>query len=112
MKIAYIVLALLCMMTLAWAATGTPSAEPASKQATQQSGQTAEAQVTTPAPVQSGHNAAVLSRTEADSLRVQGDRQLAESGVGEVNVGAIGGNDIIYILVVVLLVVVIIAVIR
>ena len=51
-----------------------------------------------------------MSQAEADSLRVQGDSLVAQSSVGEVTVGSIGSNELIYILVVVLLVVLIVSV--
>jgi hypothetical protein len=112
MKIVYVGLVLLCMLTLACAATGNPSTDPQSKQAAHQSVQASDGQVSTPAPSQSDQSAAILSRAEADSLRVQGENLLGQSGVGEIKVGGIGSSELIYILVVVLLVVVIIAVVR
>ena len=53
---------------------------------------------------------AVLTQTEADALRAQGDSLMAQSGVNAVPVGEIGSSELIYILVVVLLVVVILSV--
>ena len=53
---------------------------------------------------------AVMTEAEANSLRVNGDSLLAQSGVSEIAVGDLGGNDLIYVLLVVLLVVVIIGV--
>lgn len=112
MKIVYVGLVLLCMVTLACAATGTPSADPKPKQAVHQSEQALDGQVSIPAPSQSDQSATILSREEADSLRVQGESLLAQSGVGEIKVGNIGSSELIYILVVVLLVVVIISVVH
>ena len=109
MKIVYVGLVVLCALTLAYAATGNPSSDPKSNQ-TDQSGQASDGQITTPAPSQSGSSAAVMSQAEADSLRVQGDSLVAQSSVGEVTVGSIGSNELIYILVVVLLVVLIVSV--
>lgn len=110
MKVVYVGLALLCMLTLACATTGNPSTDPQSKPATHESGQALDKQIVSPAPSQSDQSTAILSRAEAESLRVQGDRLLAQSDVGDVKVGSIGSDELIYILVVVLLVVVILSV--
>jgi len=110
MKIVYVGLVLLCMLTLACAATGNPPTDSGSKQATHQSEQASGGQISNSAAAEHDQGAAILSRAEADSLSAQGDSLLAESGVSEINVGSIGGNELIYILVVVLLVVVILAV--
>ena len=55
---------------------------------------------------------AMFTQTEANSLRIQGDDLLNETDAGEIKVGSIDGNDLVYILVVVLLVVVILAVVH
>jgi hypothetical protein len=112
MKTLCIGIALLCMLTLACAAIGNPAADPSSKQTTHQSGQASDGQVTTPAPSQSNQRAAILSRTEADSLSIRGDSLLAQSDISDIKVGAPGGYDLIYVLVVILLVVVIVAAVR
>jgi hypothetical protein len=110
MKIVYVGLVLLWTMTLAFAATENSSTEPASKQATHQSEQTSQIQVSTQLPTQSDRGAAVFSRVEAEALTMQGDSLLAQAGVGEIMVGSIGDSELIYILVVVLLVVLIVSV--
>lgn len=110
MKVVYVGLVLLCMLTLACAATGSLSTDPQSKPAAHQSGRASDGQVSSPAPSQSDQSTAILSRVEADSLRVQGDRLSAQSDVSEIKVGSIGNDELIYILVVVLLVVVILSV--
>jgi hypothetical protein len=112
MKTVYVGLVLLCMLTMACAATGNSPAASQSSQTTQQNGPASDGQVTTPAASQSGHGAAILSQGEADSLSVRGDSLLAQSNVGDIRVGEIGGTSLIYVLVVVLLVVLIIAVVR
>jgi hypothetical protein len=112
MKIVLVGLVLLWTLSLAWAQTGNPSIDPKSKQVAHQDEHVTNGQVSTPAHSHVGHGAAILSRTEADSLHLQGDGQLAASGVSEIKVGEINGSDLIYILVVVLLVVVILAVVR
>ena len=109
MKIVFVGLVVLCALTLAYAATGNPSTDPKSNQPNQ-SGQASDGQITTPAPSQSGSSAAVMSHAEAESLRVQGDSLLAQAGVGDIFVGSIGSDELIYILVVVLLVVLIVSV--
>ena len=110
MKVVLVGLVLLCALTLVFAATGDPATSPKSTQATHESGQASDGQITTPAPSQSGSSAAVMSQTEADSLRVQGDSLMAQSSIGEIAVGNIGSDELIYILVVVLLVVLIVSV--
>ncbi len=112
MKLVYVGLVLLCTLTLAYAATGNLSADPNSKPATHQSGQALDKQVSSPAPSPSDQSAAILSRAEADSLRIQGDRLSAQSDVAEIKVGSISNDELIYILVVVLLVVLIVSVAR
>jgi hypothetical protein len=110
MKIVYVGLVLLCTLALAWAVTGNPSTDSQSKPAAHQSGQASDGQVSSPAPSQSDQSAMILSQAEADSLSLQGDSLLAQSGVGDIKVGSIGSDELIYILVVVLLVVVILSV--
>ena len=112
MKTVYVGLVLLCMLTMACAATGNPATASQSSQTTQQSGQASNGQVTTSAPSQGSHGAAILSHAEADSLSTRGDSLLAQSNVSDIRVGELRGNSLIYILVVVLLVVLIIAVVR
>jgi len=110
MKLVYVRFVLLCTLMLAGAAIGNPPTDTDSTPAAQPSGQASNGQVSTPTPAPSGHGAAVLSRAEADSLTVQGDKVLAQSSIGEITVGSISNDELIYILVVVLLVVVIISV--
>lgn len=55
---------------------------------------------------------AIFTQMEAMSLCEQGNNLLAETDAGEIKVGAIDGNDLVYVLVVVLLVVVILAVVH
>ena len=112
MKIAYVGFVLLCMLALASAATGNPSAASQSIPATHQVSQATEGQVSLNASAQMSESPAILSRAEADSLSVLGDSLLAQSDVGDLKIGAVGSTDLIYILVVVLLVVVIISVAR
>jgi hypothetical protein len=112
MKTVIISLIILWMFTLASAGTAIPASSPASNDPAPQSAQPSAQIVSSPAPTSSGHSQAILSRAEADSLSIRGERQLAESGVGSIQVGSIDSGDLIYVLVVVLLVVVIIAVIR
>ena len=110
MKIVYVGLALLCTLTMACAITGNPTMDSQSKPVPQQIEQAPVGQISTLAPSANDHNAAVMSHAEADSLRVQGDRVMAQSGVNEIAVGSLGNDDLIYVLVVVLLVVLIIAI--
>lgn len=109
MKTLYVGFILLCTLTIVCAATGDPSADPKATQTTQENGSSSDGQVSAPA-TEDGQSSTIMSRAEADSLRVQGDRLTARSDVGEIQVGSIAGNDLIYVLVVVLLVVVILAV--
>lgn len=110
MKIAYVGLVLLCLLTLACAATGNPSTDPTSKQAAHQNGEASDGQVSIPAPSPSAQSAAILSRAEADSLRVRGDSLMAQSGVGDIKVGSVSSSELLYILLIVLVVVVILRV--
>jgi len=110
MKLVYLGLVMLCTLTLVCTAAGTPSTDPQSKPVTEQSSQISEGQVSSPAPTTSDQSSTILSREEAESMRVQGDSLLARSDVGEITVGSIANDELIYILVVVLLVVVILAV--
>jgi len=110
MKLVYVGIILLWTMTLAFAATENPSTATVSKEATHQSDQVSVGQVTAPAPLQSDKSAAIFSRVEAETLTLQGDSLLASAGVGEIMVGSIGTDELIYILVVVLLVVLIVSV--
>lgn len=64
-----------------------------------------------PASAPTAREFSILSGSEADSLRAQQLAFVSETGVEDVKVGAVGTNELIYILVVVLLVVVIIKVI-
>jgi hypothetical protein len=112
MKIVLVGLFLLCTLALAGAATVNPSPAAESKPALAQSAPASDAQLSKLGSSPGDQSAAILSRAEADSLRMQGDSLFAQSGVREVKVGAVGGDDLIYILVVVLLVVVILAVVR
>jgi|SRR3989339_157623 len=110
MKLVYVGIILLWTMSLAFAATENPSTTTVSKQATQQSEQVSVGQVSAPAPIQSDKSAAIFSRVEAEALTLQGDSLLAQAGVGQIMVGSIGSDELIYILVVVLLVVLIVSV--
>jgi hypothetical protein len=112
MKIVFVGIFLLCTLALAGAATVNPSSVPESKPAISQNAPASDAQISKPATSSSDQSNAVMSRVEADSLRMQGDSLFAQSGDTDVKVGSVGGDDLIYILVVVLLVVVIIAVVR
>jgi hypothetical protein len=112
MKLVYAALILLCMMTLTYAGTVNSDPKSNSQQTTQPNGQTANSQITPPAPAHQAQHGTFLSSAEADSLSLQSDSLLAQSSVGSIKVGAFDGNDLIYVLVVVLLVVVILAVVR
>lgn len=112
MKTICMSIALLFVMTIAFATTGAPSVDSKANAKAQQSQQGTNEQISAPATSHSGHGAAIMSRAEADSLSVRGDSLMAQSDVGDIKVGAIGSEDLIYILVVILLVVVIIAVVR
>jgi hypothetical protein len=103
---------LLCTLALACAATGNPPPDSPSDQAAQPRAQASDTQISGSGSTHHGHQAAILSREEADSLSIRGDSLLAQSDVGDIKVGSVDGNDLVYILVVVLLVVVILAVIR
>ena len=102
---------LLALMLISIAAASTDQPKDAGEQSAQVS---ADQSITAPPqasevtpPVK---QKAVLTQTEADALRAQGDSLLAQSGVNAVPVGSIGSSELIYILVVVLLVVLIIGV--
>jgi len=73
-------------------------------------GQTLQATANIPETRPADKYQAVMTQSEADSLRVQGDSLMAQAGVSEVPVGALSTTDLIYVLVVVLLVVLILRV--
>lgn len=112
MKMIYVGLMLLCTLSLACAATGNPSTDSKSNQTGQHREHSADNRISTPASSHNSHHAAIMSRAEADSLTSRGDSLLSRSDIGEIRVGSVDGNDLVYILVVVLLVVVILAVVR
>jgi hypothetical protein len=104
---------LLVLMLVSIAAASTDQPKDAGKQSAQVSAghsTTAPSQASDVKPTVKGK--AVLTEAEANSMRTDGERLMAQSNVNEVPVGSIDGNDLIYILVVVLLVVVILAVVH
>lgn len=105
---------MLMVVTAVWATGNSGSGEPA--KGTDQ-GLTGQQNVQTPQPVEGtspqsnpslDKHTAILTQVEADSLRMQGDSLLAQSGMKDISVGAISSTDLIYILVVVVLVIVVI----
>ena len=110
MKIVYVGLVVLCALTLAYAATGNRSTDSKAVPSADPNSQVSDQQVATPTASSNGQSAAVMSRAEADSLRVQSDSLVAQSGISDIAVGNIGSDELIYILVVVLLVVLIVSV--
>jgi hypothetical protein len=115
MKTISIVIVMLVILSAAYAANGsttTPSKNVAAGSTGGQKVQVSQPQAALPPVAQSNSDdkrqVAIMSQAEADSLRVQGDSLLAQSGVKEVPVGVVSTLDIIYVLVIVLLAVVII----
>ena len=108
MKIVYAGLVLLCALALA-CANGTKGPTDRKDGKTDlQASQTAGAGVTRSPDRVHDTTAAILSRAEADSLKIRSDSLMEQADVADIRVGAISTVDLIYILVVVLLVVVII----
>lgn len=110
MKLLFVAIALASILTTACASIDVKNAEPNLKQTVSLAGTGESAMLPNLVSSDSDQNASVFGRAEVDSLRTAESRVLAQSELGDIKVGAVGGNEVIYILVVVLLVVVIIKV--
>lgn len=111
MKMLILGLTLLFMLSLASAGQEDSKTNSTPTTVTQQTDLATADPSASGSPSQSALRSPVMSRVEADSLRIVEGTLFTNSDVSDIRVGSVGNNDLIYILVVVLLVVLIIAVI-
>lgn len=111
MKMLILGLALLFSLSLAFAGQKNAATNSTPVPPTQQTDITSADQSASTSHSQRAVRSPVMSRVEADSLRIAEGTLLSNTDVNAIRVGSVGNDDLIYILVVVLLVVLILAVI-
>ena len=97
-------------LSLATAGTGITHSDAVKTQTHQLNISATDIQLDGPTLSTPSRSSAIISRSEADSMRSQEMNLLSNTEVSDIRVGAVGNNELIYILLVVLIVVVIIKV--